>query len=50
MLMDCGSYGIIFMYLCVVINVAIAMLLRDFGPYELIFMTRPMCVPVIIDG
>jgi hypothetical protein len=37
-----GPYGVIFMNVCVVINVAVVMLLRDSGLHGTIFMT--MCV------
>jgi uncharacterized YccA/Bax inhibitor family protein len=30
-----GPYEIIFMYVCVVITVAMVLLLRDFRPYEI---------------
>jgi hypothetical protein len=33
------SYSIIFMNVCVVTTVAMVMLLRDFRPYGIIFMT-----------
>lgn len=39
LLRDFGLNGIIFTKVCVLIKIAIAVLLKDFGPYEIIFLT-----------
>jgi hypothetical protein len=50
---DIGPNGIISKNVCVVITVAMAMLLRNFGPSKIIFMTMYIYYfgfPVIFDG
>jgi uncharacterized YccA/Bax inhibitor family protein len=38
LLRNFGLYGLIFIYVCLVINVATIMLLHDFAPYGIICM------------
>jgi hypothetical protein len=39
LLMYSGPYGIMFMNVCAVVTVTMAILLKDFGPYGIICMT-----------